>query len=227
MNIFSFRKMMLVVMIFATNMSYSQDTDPLRIVETLHIDKSDMMDQCRQTVAQLNDYISYMASKENKDGKQFYKKAALKLFIYDGKPYTEIIERRNSSGNTIRKTQYRQGVTMQVSWVRPNRKVRITPRLMPKYFDGLIDLRYKSVSIETSNVDEMMVGDIYKIADGRYVCTVRFNQKFIGITPEGKQTGDDTRKYVECYIDIKTYLGDPVPIVRLGNIFVEDTKRLY
>lgn len=149
----------------------------------------------------------------------FYRNAALKLFIGKGENYTEVI--LDNEGDSIDHV-VRKAVTMEVTSLWRKTKNR---RPMAKYLTGLANLNYKSVTIQTTKWHEMRVSEIRKIADGKYECTVYFEQIFIG-RGDAFTTGDKTKKRVTCHIDvIETDFGLEI-LVLLGDVEALETKPL-
>lgn len=198
-------------------------------VKAQQIDTAAVKNRCRQEVAMLNSYIEGMARKGRSDAsKQDLKNSALTLFINDGKAYTEIIERKNGE-RTVE--IHKDGVMMQLSKLI---KKRINNRLIEEtleynkpignYFDALIKFPYYSVEIQTTEIKDMQVGEIYQLNDGQYVCSVYFDQKFVGKMKDGRTYQDITHKYVICYVDVvHTPTGKNEYFVRLGDIKVGHT----
>lgn len=180
-----------------------------------------------QKVAQLNDYISFMADKGiTVSDKQMYKDTAKKLFIKDCGPFMEIIEYNDGSKETIN----RNGVIMEVVSLR-NRTPRKRPML--KYFDGLIQLNYKSIKIETTDIVDMEVTEPQKLDDGNYVCSVYFDQAWESRTREGGTYREITRKWVVCYIKEVTVISNDEDkhdekeyIIELGDVHVESIHKV-
>ena len=118
-----------------------------------------------QKVKQLADYITYMADKEKpiRDRKE-YRQAALNLFIGQGKSY-------------IVNGAPREGVYMLIT---SKHRKRAVQRLMKDYFTGLINMRYSKVVIESSEITDIKVSELKKVADHEYECTCTFVQAFCG-----------------------------------------------
>ena len=117
-----------------------------------------------ECVAQMNDYISYMADKsKDLDTRLYFRKKALNLFVGKGEPYEE-------------NGQMRSGVYMEISSVHTKNKSR---RLMKDYFSALAHLRYDTVKITSTKVNEIPVSKLQQIDDNKYVCTAYFEQIFL------------------------------------------------
>lgn len=171
-----------------------------------------MQRRAAEVVAQLGDYLNYMADK-NKSLKmrQYYRKKALNLFIGKGEAY-EIGGRQFPA------------VSMQTTSVN-TKAVKTTP--VSSYFEHLINLRYANVSLTTTEVGKIKVSDLKKISDDTYVCTCYIEQVFKGYSADGRPIyADITRKSVQCYITLEqTALGVEF-IVRIGNITATHTERI-
>ncbi len=188
--------------------------------------------QTEPHVGMLNKYIAFMADPQNdSDTRFYYKEEAQKLFVNNCNPYTEIVEFEDGTKETIR----RESVTMQVVSLR-NRTPRTKP--MKDYFRGLIKMNYRYVKIESADIVDMRVSKLQpygKDADGKqlYVCSVFFDQVFVGVTPEGRKYQDITHKWVVCYVQVDEIYdpetGDTYQeyMVRLGDVHVESIEKLW
>lgn len=165
-----------------------------------------------QRVAQMNDYISFMADKTNDlETRQYYKKQALNLFAGRGYEYEE---------NGIRKEGVRMEIT-SVSNTRPRSK------LMRVYFNGLINLSYQKVTIQSTELAKIKVSNLQRIDNNMYVCTCYFDQVFIGYRDGIPIYKDITRKKVKCYVEVQDVEGGPQEyVVLLGDVHALDTKRI-
>ncbi len=164
-----------------------------------------------QRVAQMNDYISFMADKENDlETRQYYKKQALNLFAGRGYNYEE---------DGINK----EGVRMEITSVR---NTRPRSKLMRVYFNGLINLSYQKVSIQSTELAKIKVSNLQRVDNNLYVCTCYFDQVFIGYRDGVPIYKDITRKKVKCYVEIQEVEGGQHEfIVLLGDVHALDTKR--
>ena len=164
-----------------------------------------------QKVKQMNDYISFMASKKKSvDVRNKYIGYALKLFIGEGNSYEE---------NGIQK----EGVIMEVTSV--NRSGKKTKELMREYFKRIVNLRYNDVNITSTDIAEIKISRLQKISDEQYVCTCQFDQAFTGYRDGRPIYKDITTKRVKCYITIDhTTRGDEY-IIKLGDTEAIATKR--
>lgn len=165
-----------------------------------------------QRVAQMNDYISFMADKSNDlETRQYYKKQALNLFAGRGYNYEE---------NGVNK----EGVRMEITSVN---NTRPRSKLMRVYFNGLINLTYQKVSIQSTELASIKVSNLQKVDNNIYVCTCYFDQVFVGYRDGRPAYKDITRKKVKCYIEVQDVEGEPQEyVVLLGDVQALDTKRI-
>lgn len=195
-------------------------------------DEQVLKERAKEKVAMLNRYIAFMADPQNNSNTRFYyKEEGQKLFVNDCNPFTEIVEFTDGSKEIIQ----RESVTMQVASLR-NKTPRTKP--MKEYFRGLIKMNYKYVKMESTDIADMRVSKLQpygKDADGKqlYVCSVFFDQLFVGITSEGRKYQDITHKWVVCYVQVDNVFdpetGDTYPeyMVRLGDVHVESIEKLW
>ena len=195
-------------------------------------DKKVLIERAKEKVAMMNRYIAFMADPKNdNDTRFYYKEEGQKLFVNDCNPFTEIVEFKDGTKEIIQ----RESVTMQVASLR-NTKPRTKP--MKEYFRGLIKMNYKYVKMESTDIADMRVSKLQpygKDADGKqlYVCSVFFDQVFVGVTPEGRKYQDITHKWVVCYVQVDNVFdpttGDTYPeyMVRLGDVHVESIEKLW
>ena len=164
-----------------------------------------------ERVAQMNDYISFMADKTNDlETRQYYKKQALNLFAGRGYDYEE---------DGIRK----EGVRMEVTSVN---NTRPRAKLMRVYFNGLVNLTYQKVSIQSTEVSSIKVSNLQKVDNNLYVCTCYFDQVFIGYRDGIPVYKDITRKKVKCYVEVQDAEDGLEYVVLLGDVHAIDTKRI-
>lgn len=171
--------------------------------------KQDLLrNRAAQKVGQMCDYIEFMANPENDlETRSYYCDKALNLFINRGNAYEE---------DGIMK----EGVLMEVSSV--NRKSKL-PKLMKKYFIGLMNLKYQKVVIESTDVSEIEVSNLREV-DNYYVCTCYFEQAFCGYRDGRPVYRDITRKKVKCYIYVEQTERGEEYIVMLGDTTVTETR---
>lgn len=164
-----------------------------------------------ERVAQMNDYISFMADKSNDlETRQYNKKQALNLFAGRGYDYEE---------NGIHK----EGVRMEVTSVN---NTRPRAKLMRVYFNGLVNLTYQKVSIQSTEVSSIKVSSLQKVDNNLYVCTCYFDQVFIGYRDGIPIYKDITRKKVKCYVEVQDAEDGLEYVVLLGDVHAIDTKRI-
>ena len=213
---------LLFVMLLISGNTFAQSEQDMEVLKQ----------HAREKVKQLNDYISYMADPNEKESnRNFSKEQAQKLFIENCNPFKEIVEFKDGTKEQIWR---KDGVIMEVASLR-RRTPR--PRPMKEYFRGLINMTYKSVVIESTDMADMRVSKLQPYdrdekGNLRYVCTVHFEQVFHGVTPEGRKYEDVTRKWVVCYVQVDQVLDEktgqtyPEYMVDLGDVHVESIERL-
>lgn len=157
----------------------------------------------QQKVAQLSDYISFMADKsKDLETRNHYKKRALDLFIQKGEPFEE-----EGIHNT--------GVIMETTSVYRKKPSR---RPIKSYLTGLVNLRYSKVDIQSTKVHEIEISDLQKVDDNKYVCTAYFEQTFVGYRDGTPLYKDRTRKKVKVYILAEEIIDGEKFIVLLGDV---------
>ena len=187
-----------IVMIFAPMMAQSSVEEQIKR-------------RAAERVAQMNDYISFMADKSNDlETRQYNKKQALNLFAGRGYDYEE---------NGIHK----EGVRMEVTSVN---NTRPRAKLMRVYFNGLVNLTYQKVSIQSTEVSSIKVSNLQKVDNNLYVCTCYFDQVFIGYRDGIPIYKDMTRKKVKCYVEVQDAEDGLEYVVLLGDVHAIDTKRI-
>lgn len=187
-----------IVMIFAPMMAQNSVEDQIKR-------------RAAERVAQMNDYISFMADKSNDlETRQYNKKQALNLFAGRGYDYEE---------NGIHK----EGVRMEVTSVN---NTRPRAKLMRVYFNGLVNLTYQKVSIQSTEVSSIKVSNLQKVDNNLYVCTCYFDQVFIGYRDGIPIYKDITRKKVKCYVEVQDAEDGLEYVVLLGDVHAIDTKRI-
>lgn len=191
-----------------------------------------LKERAKEKVAMMNKYVSFMADpQKNSKTRYGYKEEAQNLFINNCNPFTEIIEFEDGAKETIQ----RESVTMQVASLR-NKRPRTKP--MKEYFRGLINMNYKYVQMESTDIADMRVSKLqpYGVdSNGNklYICSVYFDQIFVGITPEGRKYQDITHKWVVCYVQVDEVFDENTGgtyqeyMVRLGDVHVESIEKLW
>ena len=206
---------LLIAMFFVSGNVFAQSAQDMEVLKQ----------RAKEKVKQLNDYISFMANPQKASKtRYFYKEQAQKLFINDCDRFKEIVEYKDGSKEEV----WRDGVTMEVAFLR-NRTPR--PRPMKEYFRGLITMTYKSVTIETTDIADMRVSKLQpygKDENGKmmYICSVYFDQAFVGRRGDGGIYKDITHKWVVCYVQVDDVLDEktgetyPEYMVKLGDVHV-------
>ena len=187
--------------------------------------------RAKEKVKILNDNISFMANPQKEIKTRYrYKDAAQRLFINDCNPYTEIVQYRDGHKETV----HRDGVKMETASLR--NKIPVS-KPMKEYFRALINMTYKTVSIESTDIADMRVSRLQpygKDENGKtlYVCSVYFEQSFIGYRREGRAYKDITHKWCVCYVtkdevyDEETGEYETEYIISLGDVHVESIQKM-
>lgn len=165
--------------------------------------------RAKEKVAQMNDYISFMASKKKStETRKWYKEKALNLFIGKGYDYEENDERK-------------EGVMMEVT-----SKRRVEPRkiFMRDYFDNVIRLRYSDVEISSTDIPHIKATKLKKIGDNLYECTCQYTQVFRAYKDGRLAYIDTTVKRIKCYVFKEDTEDGAEFIVLLGDVSAIDTK---
>lgn len=179
-------------------------------------------ERAREEVGQFTNYLTDIVDKTiERKTRLYYKDVALKLFVGEGKTWVEEI--LNSEGTRVVDRINRKAVTMGVTSLR-NPKPR--KKAMADYLLDLAEIRYNAVTIQTTNWHDMRVSEVRKIGDGKYECTVYFEQVF---TSKGKDNipgySDRTKKKVTCYIDLVQTDDGPEILVQLGDVTAYETRK--
>lgn len=174
--------------------------------------KEEMERRAAERVAQMNDYISFMASKKKtRQNRIYYSTKALNLFVGRGHEYEE---------NGIQK----DGVMMEITSV--NRK-NTSHKLIRDYFSALIDLKYTDIQITSTDIADIKISNLQQIGENLYVCTCQFDQAFVGYRDGRPVYKDVTTKRVKCYVIVEEVEdGHDEFIVMLGDVTALSTKRL-
>lgn len=179
-------------------------------------DKDKILQQrVKERVKLMNDYVSYMGSKEeSEEARNYYRKKALPLFIGKGYEYEE---------NGVTK----QGVMMQTTSVN---KDTVKTDLLRNYFSRLIKLKYSKVNITSTEIADMKVSDLKKVDSGDsttlYTCTVQYVQYFRGEYGDGYVYADKTTKRIVCYVEVEETLDGQEFITKLGDVEAISTEHL-
>lgn len=164
-----------------------------------------------EKVGLMNDYISYMVNKKKSEKtRTYYKTKALRLFVGGGDSYDE---------NGVQK----EGVQMEVTSI--NRKTK-SRRLMKKYFQSLIGLKYNDVQITSTEVANIKVSQLQRIGENLFVCTCYFEQAFIGYMDGRPVYKDITHKHVKCYVYAEETESGTEFMVLLGDVTADQTRKL-
>lgn len=152
-------------------------------------------------------------------------KAALKLFIGQGKPYDEeVIGERWDGYRYVESVEIikHRAVTMETSSVNSS---KITKQTVESYLTKAA----KAVGsrIEVSACDAYFASELKEVAPGRYEATVAFVQDFFRYDKEGRRVyADRTTKTIRVYLTSQQRAGEEVFIVELGDIRVVETVRI-
>ncbi len=177
--------------------------------------------RAQEEVGQFTQYLQDIADKSiSLKSRYKYKDIALTLFIGGGNEYyDEILDDNN---NIIDKKRH-EPVKMWITSVNSSRK---TKRYMKDYLKALAELKYKSVTISSTEWHDMKVSSIQKIGEGKYVCTVYFEQVFVGRGGDNQILyTDKTRKRVTCFVEVvRTDDGIEI-LVLLGDVEAGKTTK--
>lgn len=164
-----------------------------------------------EKVAQMNDYIAFMANKEKSvENRRYYKNKALNLFVGKGFSYEE---------NGVEK----DGVMMEITSV--NRK-SVSHKLMRTYFENLINLNYSNVKIESTEIAKIKVSNLQQVEENLYVCTCQYDQAFVGMRDGRVVYKDITTKRIKCYVTVEDTEDGKEYIIMLGDVTALNTKRM-
>ncbi len=173
-------------------------------------DEKMVQQRIRERVKLMNDYISYMANKTYPlNTRKGYKSAALPLFINNCDGYEE---------DGI----WKNGVIMQVTSVNRSSTSNL---LTKKYFDNLINIRYRDVRVTSTEIANMKVSGLKQIGANKYVCTCQYAQWFYGYGADGRSRyGDKTTKRITCYVTADETEDGIEYIILLGDAQVISTE---
>lgn len=165
----------------------------------------------RQKVAQMNDYVAFMASKRKTlSNRKYYMKKALNLFIGRGYAYEE---------NGVRK----EGVMMEVTSVNRN---TTSHKLLRVYFNNLINLGYSDVEIQSTKIPDIKISKLKQIGDKTYQCTCEYDQMFVAYQDRIVVYKDKTTKRIECIVEEEKVEGGTEYVIMLGDVTALETKRI-
>lgn len=203
MKSFSFKSFLVLIGLILTSCVYAQTT-------TASVDEM-LKRRSAEKVGEMTDKIEFMANPQNDIQTRYvYKSKALKLFVNNGEAYEE-------------DGRHKDGVYMEVTSVYRKKPSR---RLMRDYFEGLINMRYSKVTIESTDVSNIKVSNLQKTDDGQYVCTCYFEQAFCGYKDGRLVYKDITRKKVKCYVSREETIDGVEYIVRLGDVTALETIKV-
>ena len=177
-------------------------------------------DRCRVKVGQFTNNISKIADKR----RDYSTRSSLRnrtTILFKGK--CDYFFSGFDNGESIR----HEPVRMETSTLRCR---TCTPKSiwMSKYLTNLLNLRYSAVRIESTDYTEMQVSNPRCISrngtTSEWECTVYFEQKFIGYSDQRIVYADNTKKRVKVYITLEETEDGSEPIVRLGDVYVDETN---
>ncbi|MBQ3619401.1 MAG: hypothetical protein II939_14740 [Bacteroidales bacterium] len=182
----------------------------------IEIPLDQVSERCKIKVGQFTNNISKIADKRREySTRESLRKRTLVLFKGKCDYYYSGVDIRHDP------------VRMETSTLR----CRIcTPKSiwMSEYLTNLMNLRYSAVRIESTDYTEMRVSNPRVIdRHGTTVeleCTVYFEQKFIGYSDQRIVYADNTKKRVKVYITVEQTEDGNEPIVRLGDVYVDETN---
>ena len=164
-----------------------------------------------EKVAQMNDYISFMASKKKSvENRLYYKEKALNLFIGKGYKYEE---------NGIDK----EGVMMEVT---SKTRKTVSHPLMRDYFHNLVYRlgAYTDVKITATEIADIKVSELRQVDTNLWVCTCQYDQAFEGMRDGRPIYRDITTKRIKCYVVAEDTEDGWEFIILLGDVYAIDTK---
>ncbi len=164
-----------------------------------------------EKVAQMNDYISFMASKKKSvENRLYYKEKALNLFIGKGYKYEE---------NGIDK----EGVMMEVT---SKTRKTVSHPLMRDYFHNLVYRlgAYTDVKITATEIADIKVSELRQVDTNLWVCTCQYDQAFEGMRDGRPIYRDVTTKRIKCYVVAEDTEDGWEYIILLGDVYALDTK---
>lgn len=168
----------------------------------------------QEYVGQFSQYLQDISDKSiTLKSRYKYKDIALSLFMGGGDEYyEEILDDNNNVIDTVRHDP------VKISMIRRNRMIK---KPLKVYLRSLAELRDKPVAISSIECHEMRVSSFQKVAEGKYVCTIYYEQVFINNNREEKMnaTKCGIRKRLSCSVElIKTEDGIEEFLVLLGDV---------
>ena len=165
-----------------------------------------------EKVAQMNDYISFMASKKKStEDRKYYKTKALNLFMGKGNSYEE---------EGVKK----EGVTMETTSINRKSIKTVNLSLMRDYYDRIIRLKYSDVKITSTEIADIKVSNLQQIDDNLYVCTCQYDQAFVGYRDGKPAYKDITTKRIKCYVYAEDTEDGFEFVILLGDVTALETK---
>ncbi|MCD8309712.1 MAG: hypothetical protein LUB83_00635 [Prevotellaceae bacterium] len=164
-----------------------------------------------EKVAQMNDYISFMANKKkSQDNRMYYRRKALNLFMGKGDSYEE---------NGVTKA----GVQMEVT---SKYRSSVSHKYMRTYFTNLVNglTAYDDVQISSTEIANIKVSNLRQVGDNLYVCTCEYSQAFAGYRDGRIIYKDITTKRIKCYVKTEDTEDGVEYIILLGDVYAIDTK---
>ena len=206
-----------------------------QVTNDLDLPTSEEIAECaRMEVGLFTDKLSSIVlPKQSPKNRETLKKGALYLFIGKGEDYdTYVYDNLNICIDTIN----HEAVKMQTTTLRDTTIRKNTP--MARYLDTLVkranERKYTYVTIKTTDWKDMKTSKIRKIGDGEYVIDVFFEQWYdeLYITDFNRKRlvrkskyRDRTLKRVECKVEISDFEFGRKVVIRLGDIFAEETVK--
>lgn len=181
-----------------------------------NFDQANLKARIAERVQLMNDYISYMADKENNyETRKYYSKKVLPLFI--GKGYEYMLDGIKKEGVMMQTTSTNNG--------------DVKTQLIRVYFLKLIDLKYTDVKITSTKAANIKVSDLKKIGrddNGNYIyeCTCEYEQYFYGYIDGVLVYKDKTTKRISCRVEMEDTEDGFETIIRLGDVEAICTEKV-
>lgn len=188
------------------------------INELSQSDSIQILQRVHESVGQFAQYLQDISDKSIPLNIRYkYKDIALSLFMGGGNEYyEEILDDNNNVIDIVHHDP------VKISIIRRN---HMTKSPLKVYLKSLAEIRNKPVAISSVEGHGMRVSSFQKIAEGKYMCTVYYEQVFINNREEIKNsTKCGIRKRLSCSVElIKTEEGKEEFLVLLGDV-VGDSK---